>query len=175
MLSLDQLYKILEFERNQILNHFETIHVKHFHYRENETTWSPEMIFRHILMSLRWMSGLLPNGPIETPDIALLPGKIDNCEYTATYDEVCESFDTISPLIRNGLEKLTLEQANAEILTKNFLVIRKVVLTRLITHEYKHLGQIVWLLKRSTGWTDNNLYKIDFEETTWDIPKTSIH
>jgi len=27
-----------------------------------------------------------------------------------------------------------------------------------LNHEHRHLGQIQWLLKRSTGWTDKEIY-----------------
>jgi hypothetical protein len=34
----------------------------------------------------------------------------------------------------------------------------RIYLIRLINHEHRHLGQIQWLLKRSTGWTDKEIY-----------------
>ncbi|MHA2253346.1 MAG: DinB family protein [Candidatus Kariarchaeaceae archaeon] len=168
-MKLHQLYKILEFERTQILTHFQKVDEQHLYYQDTSNAWTPEYLFRHLLMGLRWMSGMLPGDPIPTPEIALLPASTHARK--CSLDEINAVFEEISPIIRNRLEELSEEEAEETVQTANFPVVRQVVLTRLITHEYKHLGQITWLLKRSANWTDNEIYKITFDATTWDVLK----
>ena len=76
MLSLIQLYSILEEERSRVLERFTKVAKKHFNFKETKGTWSSELIFRHILMSNFWLLRNLPGGEELTPPaIALNPGQ----------------------------------------------------------------------------------------------------
>ncbi|MCY3412893.1 MAG: DinB family protein [Candidatus Heimdallarchaeota archaeon] len=173
MIRLGQLYKILEFEREGIIKSFEEADPSHFTYHE-ENSWSPEMLFRHILMGMRWISGLLPGNPISIPAYAVLPDRSDHVNVTTSVsrDKIFQDIREISAAVAKRLDELTDEQADERVMTENFEVVRKITLFRLITHEYKHLGQLLWLLKRSTGWNDDQFYKITFSERTWDVCAT---
>ncbi|MCE7741148.1 MAG: hypothetical protein GOP50_01695, partial [Candidatus Heimdallarchaeota archaeon] len=76
-----------------------------------------------------------------------------------TLEEIIEEFNKISPVLNEHLSLLTREQEEEYIDMWKGKMERRVYIVRLINHEHRHLGQIQWLLKRSTGWTDKEIYE----------------
>ena len=79
----------------------------------------------------------------------------------ASLEEIITEFDLISPILNERLSLLTLEQEEEDIDMWKGKMQRRIYLVRLINHEHRHLGQMYWLLKRSTGWTDNEIYGVE--------------
>lgn len=157
MISIQHLYSIVVEDRKKTFGFFKKIEKKHFYDSLIENVWSPELVFRHLLMNIHWMQEKLP-GDLSTPSkLAFDLGEEVNDH--ATLDEIIEEFNIISPIFKEQLSSLTLEQEEEDIDMWRGKMQRKVYLVRLINHEHRHLGQIQWLLKRFTGWTDKEIYE----------------
>ncbi len=157
MLSLIQLYSILEEERSRILERFTKVAKKHFNFKETRGTWSSELIFRHILMSNYWLLRNLPGGEELTPPaIALNPGQDPSND--VSIDHLRDAFLLVSDIIKQRLSYLQTEEEEEIIETFRGKKPRQTVILGFIYHELRHLGQITWLFKRSTGWTDKEIY-----------------
>ncbi|MCG3215271.1 MAG: DUF664 domain-containing protein [Candidatus Heimdallarchaeota archaeon] len=156
MISIHQLYKIVEEDRKKLFNFYEKVDEKHFHDFFIENIWSPELIFRHLLMNIQWMLEKIPGDSLIPSKLAInLEEEVSN---QATLNEVIEEFNQISPIMSERLSSLTPEQEEEDIDMWRGKMQRRIYLVRLINHEHRHIGQIQWLLKRSTGWTDKEIY-----------------
>ncbi len=157
MPTLLQLYSLLEEERSGILERFTKVDLKHFHFTETKKTWSSEQLFRHILMSNYWLLENLPGGEkLEAPNIAISTGQESNNK--VSIDELRDSFILVSDIIKQRLSFLG-RQEEAEIVDSfRGKKTRHAVIVGFIFHELRHLGQIIWLFKRSTRWTDKEIY-----------------
>ena len=158
MISIQHLYSIVEEDRKKLFGFFKKINKKHFHDSIIENVWSPELIFRHLLMNIYWMLEKLPDSSAEPSKLAI--DLEDEVNDQVSLDEVITEFDTISPIFNEQLSLLTLEQEEEDIDMWKGKMQRRIYLVRLINHEHRHIGQIQWLLKRSTGWTDDELYGV---------------
>lgn len=159
MVSMQQLYNIVEEDRKKYLGFFSKVPRKHFYYTQTEKTWSPEQIFRHLLMNIKWMLDKLPIESQKPSQLAIdLEEEVND---QVSLNDLIDEFDRISPLLSKSLSSLTSEQEEEYIDTYKGKMQRRIYLIRLINHEHRHLGQIQWLLKRSTGWTDKEIYEID--------------
>lgn len=157
MLPLIQLYSILEEERSRILERFTKVAKKHFNFKEVKGTWSSELIFRHILMSNYWLLRNLPGGEeLAPPAIALNPGQESGND--VSIDHLRDSFLLVSDIIKQRLSYLQSAEEEEIIETFRGKKPRQTVILGFIYHELRHLGQITWLFKRSTGWTDKEIY-----------------
>ena len=156
MISIQQLYSIVEEDRNKLLSFFEKVDREHFYDSIVDNVWSPELIFRHLLMSIHLILERLPNGSPEISKLAV--GLGENVNNQANLDEVIAEFNIISPTLNERLSLLTHEQEEEEIDMWRGKMQRRIYLVRLINHEHRHIGHIQWLLKRSTGWSDKEIY-----------------
>ena len=159
MISIQHLYSIVEEDRRKLFGFFKKIDKKHFHKPFIEKVWSPELIFRHLLMNIHWMLVKLPDSSSEPSKLAIdLEQEVND---QASLDEIIAEFDIISPILCNQLSSLTLEQEEEDIDMWKGKMQRRIYLVRLINHEHRHIGQMHWLLKRSTGWTDDEIYGVE--------------
>ncbi|MHA1198971.1 MAG: DinB family protein [Candidatus Heimdallarchaeaceae archaeon] len=156
MISIKHLYDIVVEDRKKTLGFFKKIDKKHFYTTIFEKTWTPEQVFRHLLMNIQWMLEKIPNGSTISSKLAIdLEEEVTN---QATLEEILNEFEKISPILNGMLSLLTKEQEEEDIDYWKGKMQRRVYLVRLINHEHRHLGQIQWILKRSTGWTDKEIY-----------------
>ncbi|MHA2357623.1 MAG: DinB family protein [Candidatus Heimdallarchaeaceae archaeon] len=160
MISIHQLYNIVEEDRKKIFGFFKKIDKKHFYESVIENVWSPELIFRHLLMNIYWMLVKLPDDDSTEPSNLAIDLE-DEVTDQATLEEIIEEFDRISPILGERLSSLTLEQEEEDIDMWKGKMQRRIYLVKLINHEHRHFGQIQWLLKRSTGWTDDEIYGVE--------------
>ena len=158
MISIQHLYSIVEEDRKKLFGFFKKLTKIHFHDSIIESVWSPELIFRHLLMNIYWMLVKLPDSSAEPSKLAI--NLEDEVNDQASLDEVIAEFDTISSILNEQLSLLALEQEEEDIDMWKGKMQRRIYLVRLINHEHRHIGQIQWLLKRSTGWTDDELYGV---------------
>ena len=157
MPSLLQLYSLFEEERSRVLERFVKVDIKHFYFSEVKKTWNSENLFRHILMSDYWLLGNLPGGEkLEVPVIALKPGQ--DAKEKVSIDEVRDALNFVSDIIKQRLSYLGRQEEEEVIETFRGKQTRQAVISGFIFHELRHLGQITWLFKRSTGWTDKEIY-----------------
>lgn len=159
MPTLLQLYSLLEEERMGILERFTQVDKKHFYYSDKKKTWSSEELFRHILMNNYWLLDNLPGGEkLEAPHIALNTG--EEGEQEVSIDEIRDGFILVSDIIKQRLSFLG-RQEEAEVVDSfRGKKTRHAIISGFIFHELRHLGQIIWLFKRSTGWTDKEIYML---------------
>ena len=156
MITLQFLYNIVEEDRLKILGFFKKIDQKHFYNFHAENTWSPELIFRHLLMNIQWILDKLPNKVKLQSNLTItLEEEVSD---QTTLEEIMQEFTKFSAVLKEELSKLTQEQEEEIIETYRGKMQRRIYLVRLINHEHRHLGQLQWLLKRSTGWTDKEIY-----------------
>ncbi len=159
MITIQHLYNIVEEDRKKLFGFFKEIDKKHFHDSYIEGVWSPELICRHLLMNIYWILAKLPDDTSEPSKLAIdLEQEVND---QASLDEVITEFDIISPILSNQLSSLTLEQEEEDIDMWKGKMQRRIYLVRLINHEHRHIGQMHWLLKRSTGWTDDEIYGVE--------------
>ncbi len=159
MPTLLQLYALLEEERSGILERFTNVDTKHFYFTETKKTWSCEQLFRHILMSNYWLLDNLPGGEkLEAPSIALNTG--EDSSDKVSIDELRDSFLLISDIIKQRLSFLGREEESEVVDSFRGKKTRHAVIAGFIFHELRHLGQVIWLFKRSTGWTDKEIYEL---------------
>ena len=156
MISIHHLYNIVVEDRLKTLGFFKKIDKKHFHNVSVKSTWSPELIFRHLLMNIQWMLDKLPSAEVINSNIAI--DLEEEVTKQVTLEEIIEEFNKFSPVLNEQLSVLTQEQEEEYIEMWKGKMERRVYLVRLINHEHRHLGHIQWLLKRSTGWTDKEIY-----------------
>ena len=159
MISIQNLYNIVEEDRRKLFGFFKKIDKKHFYDSVIESVWSPELIFRHLLMNINWMLVKLPDDTSEPSKLAIdLEQEVND---QASLDKIIAEFDIVSPILSNRLSSLTVEQEEEMIDMWKGKMQRRIYLVRLINHEHRHIGQIHWLLKRSTGWTDDEIYGVE--------------
>ena len=65
MISISHLYNIVEEDRKKLFSFFQKIDEKHFYFSPKDRIWSSELIFRHLLMNIKWMLNKLPGVQIE--------------------------------------------------------------------------------------------------------------
>ncbi len=159
MPTLLQLYSLLEEERMKILERFTKVDKKHLYYSEKKHTWSSEELFRHILMNNYWLLDNLPGGEkLEAPQIALNTGQEGKREISI--DEIRDSFILIADIIKQRLSYLGRQEEEEIIDSFQGKTTRQAVISRYIFHELRHLGQINWIFKRSSGLTDKEIYML---------------
>ncbi|MCE7742129.1 MAG: DinB family protein [Candidatus Heimdallarchaeota archaeon] len=159
MPTLLQLYSLLEEERSGILERFTKVDTKHFYHSETKKTWSAEELFRHILMSNYWLLDNLPGGEkLDAPKIALSTG--EEGDEKVSIDEIRDGFILVCDIIKQRLSFLGRQEEAEVVDSSGGKKTRHAVITGFIFHELRHLGQIIWLFKRSTGWTDEEIYKL---------------
>ena len=156
MISIQHLYSIVEEDRKKLFSFFKKIDKKHFYDSIIENVWSPELIFRHLLMNIHWMLVKLPDSSSDPSKLAVDLGEEVNDQ--ASLDEIIAEFNIISPILSQRLSLLTSEEEEEDIDMWKGKMQRRIYLVRLINHEHRHIGQIYWLLKRSTGWIDDDIY-----------------
>ncbi|MHA1305188.1 MAG: hypothetical protein ACTSQE_00835 [Candidatus Heimdallarchaeaceae archaeon] len=158
MFKLVDLYKMIEQDRNDYLTLFKVCNKDLFYNSLMEGSWSPEMIFRHLLMSFDWMKKFVPDvEEYKTSPIALKWG--EEVEDGVPIEDIEKEFHRISPLFRKAIEELTSEQEEEELKSWFGMQPRKKIIAGMLIHESKHHGQLIWIIKRSTGWSDEELYE----------------
>jgi len=90
------------------------------------------------------------------PAIALNPGQ--ETANNVSIDHLRDAFMLVSDIIKQRLSYLQAEEEEEIIETFRGKKPRQTVILGFIYHELRHLGQITWLFKRSTGWTDKEIY-----------------
>ena len=164
MFNLSEYCKLIEKERNDHFKLFKLAPKDVFHKSFTEDTWSTELVFRHNLAVLNWFKTLIPHIDFEESTLATKYGK--KTEDSFSLEEIEKEFHKISPIIAEGIEKMTIEEEE-EILKSPFGDNpRYKNIAGLLNHESNHLGQVIWIFKRITGWTDQ-----DIREKLYGVPK----
>lgn len=156
MISIGHLYNIVEEDRKKLFGFFQKIDEKHFYFSPDDSIWSSELIFRHLLMNIKWMLDKLPGEQIEESTLAFDLDERISTQHTL--QDIIREFNEFSPLLYERLSSLSNEDEEKHIDMWRGKMQLRIYLIRLINHEHRHLGQIQWLLKRSTSWTDKEIY-----------------
>jgi len=155
MFSLADYYKLVEDDRNEHFKLFKLVTEDVFHKKYTEDTWSAELIFRHLLSTLNWFKNLIPNVNFEDTKLGFQYGTLP--EDKVSLDELEKEFQRISLAVYEGIKNMTDEQGEEIIDTGFGKRPRKRMIAGLINHESNHLGQAVWIFKRISGWTDQDV------------------
>ena len=166
MFNLSEYYKIIEKDRNDYFKLFKIAPKDVFNKSFTNDTWSAELIFRHNLAVLNWLKTLVPNIDFEDSPLATKYG--EKAEDSFTLEEIEKEFLRISPIIAKGIEKMTPEEEDEILKTQFGENPRYRSISGLLNHESNHLGQVIWIFKRITAWTDQ-----DIREKLYGIPKKS--
>jgi hypothetical protein len=155
MFTLTDYFEIIEEDRNDYFKLFKLVPEEVFHKPYSKDTWSPELIFRHLISVLNWFKNLIPGADFEETKLGFKYGTLpDN---TVSLVDLEKEFHRISKAVKEGIEKMTEEQQE-EILETGFgKRPRKRTIAGLLNHESNHLGQVAWIFKRTTGWTDQEI------------------
>jgi uncharacterized damage-inducible protein DinB len=158
MVKIIDLYDLEVTNWNNMFVLFKACDNSIFHESVIEGTWAPEKILRHLI-------DVLININNNALDTEKLESKIrinytQNPDDRISLEELEKEFQRINKVIRPGMEKIS-EEKESEIVTlygrENP---RGAFLSYLFTHNQKHFGQIIWILKRATNWTYQDIYEI---------------
>ena len=164
MFNLSEYYKIIENDRNDYFKLFNLVSEDVFHKSFTDDTWSSELIFRHNLSVLNWFKNMIPNIDFEESPLATKYG--EKTEETYSLEEIEKEYHRISPIIAEGIANMS-EEEEDEILESPFGDSpRYKRIAALLNHESNHLGQVIWIFKRITGWSDQ-----DIREKLYGVPK----
>ncbi len=155
MFSLTEYYEMIETNRNSYFGLFKVVDKEIFYTNAIENTWSAELIFRHLLTTLNWFKNIIPNIDFEDTKLGIDIG--NRIEDRISLEELEAEFQRISTVVREGIEKMTSEEEEEELVFDFGKRKRKNVIADLLFHENSHLGQVLWIFKRTTGWTDQNI------------------
>jgi len=155
MFNLAAYYKLIEEDRNEHINLFKLVEEGIFHEEYCDDTWSPEIIFRHLISTLNWFKNLVPNIEFDDTKLGFKYGTLP--EDTVSLEDLEKDFNRMSESIREGIEKMTPEQEEEEIDSGFGKRSRARMIAGLLNHESNHLGQAMWIFKRKTGWTDQEI------------------
>ncbi len=155
MYRLIDLFNSTEKERNRFFCLFKELSEDVWHTKLEEKLWSPENIFRHLLATLQWLKNYLPDTEVEDSSLGLEYGKEPEGKYSI--EEVEKEFNRISSLIKLGIEKLTAEQEDEELESMFGMAARSHLIAGLLMHEHNHFGQVTYIIKRATGFSDQEL------------------
>ena len=155
MFSLADYYKLVEDDRNEHFKLFKLVSEDIFHKKYTEDTWSAELIFRHLLSTLNWFKNLIPGVDFEDTKLGFQYGTLP--DDTVSLEDLEKEFKRISKKVAKGIENMTEEQGEEIIDTGFGKRSRKRMIAGLINHESNHLGQAVWIFKRISGWTDQDI------------------
>ena len=155
MFSLSDYYEVIETNRNSYFKLFKAVDREIFYTNASENTWSAELIFRHLLTNLNWFKNIIPNIDYKDTKLGIDLGKI--IEDRISLEELEKEFHRISTVVKEGIERMTSEEQEEELVFDFGKKKRKQVIADLLFHENNHLGQIIWIFKRTTGWTDQNI------------------
>ena len=155
MFNLSEYYKLVEEDRNDYFKLFKLAPKDVFHKSITEDSWSSELIFRHNLAVLNWFKTLIPNIDFEESTIATKYG--EKTEDSFSLEEIEKEFHKISPIIAKGIAKMTAEEEDEILKSPYGDRTRYKSISGLLNHESNHLGQVIWIFKRLTGWTDQDI------------------
>ena len=157
-----KLFQDVVHRRSVLLKGFEQVDIKLFHKSVEYESWSPESLFRHLLTGMKWMSGVISQNPIELHALALMTAA--QLEQNISLSVVRVALEKTTEKLQEQILKVTKEDWE-EIIDSPLRgkIPREDSFISLLFHEMEHLGQIKWLLKRLTGWTDTEIYAIRIE------------
>ncbi len=158
MFSIFQIYELFIEERDKVLNLFKEVDKEHFYHMEGDNTWSAEMLFRHLLMSCYWMLGFFLGEQVKISKLALNYGKVP--DENASLEKIEVDLHRISKIILERMKALTPEMEEEIIKSWWGEVPRQTACFNLVQHDCEHIGQIRYLFKRCTGWTDEKIYDL---------------
>ena len=164
MFNLSEYYKLVEKDRNDYFKLFKLAPKDVFHKSFTEDTWSAELIFRHNLAVLNWFKTLVPNIDFEDSTLATKYG--EKPEDSFSLEEIEKEFLRISSIVAEGIAKMTAEEEDEILESPYGNSPRFKRISGLLNHESNHLGQVLWIFKRITGWTDQ-----DIREKVYGVPK----
>ena len=155
MFRLKDYYELIEKDRALYFKLFKLVDEEVFHKSYEKDTWSAELIFRHLLSTLNWFKNLIPNLDFEDTKLGFKYGTLP--ENTVSLNDLEKEFERISIAVREGIEKMTPEEEEEELDSGFGPRPRSKAIAGLIQHESNHLGQVTWIFKRITGWTDQDI------------------
>ena len=157
------IYKMQVERREYQLKLFEEVDEKIFHQKYTEDTWSPEGIFRHLLMSTAILGNMVREEKSTAHPLGIMggPNAIINIEDQVSVSEVRDALDETSQELITLFENTSDEKWNERKVTfyGKEVSLEDQVLS-LMLHDSEHLGEIKWIFKRMTGWDDNAMYRI---------------
>jgi hypothetical protein len=159
MLTTADVYKLYLEEKERVLSRFKKVEEKHLYFNAHPNTWSPELIFRHLIMSGYWMLDYLPGEKINPSPHAMEFGTIPDKKVKLA--DLEKELNKVTTIALQRMESLTPGKEEEMIDSWRGKVQRQKAIVGLIQHDYGHLGQITWLFKRSTGWTDKEIYGLE--------------
>ena len=154
------LFDDVVYRRNVMLKAFEMVD-KRFFQQSVDQAWSPESLLRHLLSGMNWQANAIEM-EMKSHPFALMTGK--ELETHVELQQVKTVLDQRTRKLRTAIQDLP-ESKWQEIIStplrKN--ITREQSFISLLFHELEHLGQLKWILKRLSGWTDKEIYALRIE------------
>ncbi len=143
--------------RQTLLSRFGQAEPAAFHEPLWADTWSCEHYFRHLLAGMKWMVDAVPAvDPVDYHPLAVLAR--DSPTARVPYDHVQRTLERVTRETRAYLAALTPDEWAAPARNAPGLTVEGCIVG-LLEHEIEHHGMIRWVLKRYTGWDDNEMYQ----------------
>ncbi|NHJ47428.1 MAG: DinB family protein [Asgard group archaeon] len=158
MVKIIDLYDLEVTNWHNMFSLFKSCDKSIFHESAIEGTWAPEKILRHLI-------DVLININNNTLDTEKLESEIginykENPDEKISLEEIKKEFQRINNVIRPGMEKITEEKELETVKLYGRENPRGPYLSYLFTHNQKHFGQIIWILKRATNWSFQDIHDI---------------
>ncbi|MCE7733925.1 MAG: DinB family protein [Candidatus Heimdallarchaeota archaeon] len=157
-----KLFQDVVYRRSVLLKGFEKVDRDLFQKSVEYESWSPESLFRHLLTGMKWISGVISKEPIAVHPLALMTAA--QLDHNVSLAGVKVALDKTTQQLQEQILQVTDEEWKEIIDTPlRGKIPREDAYMSLLYHELEHIGQIKWLLKRLTGWTDSEIYAIRIE------------
>jgi uncharacterized damage-inducible protein DinB len=145
--------------RGTLLSRFRQAPPDAFHQPLIEGVWSCEAFFRHLLAGLKWMMDAIP-AALPTDYHPLAVNTREWPDQHASLDDVEQALCTETRQVRGYLEQVSPEEWQQQVQDDPPLTLEQTIYG-LLEHEIEHHGMIRWILKRYTGWDDNQMYQAE--------------
>jgi uncharacterized damage-inducible protein DinB len=145
--------------RGTLLDRFREAPPQAFHQPIVEDTWSCEALFRHLLAGYKWMMDALP----AAPPTGYHPLAVNAREWPdrhVSLDDVEQGLDFETLNVRGYLEQVSPEEWKQQVQDDPPLTLEACIYG-LLGHEIEHHGMIRWILKRYSGWDDNQMVQAE--------------
>ncbi|NHJ86145.1 MAG: hypothetical protein FK734_11835 [Asgard group archaeon] len=158
MVSIIELYNLSENEWLSYLKLLKACNEEIFHKSLIEGSWSIENILRHLIGSLIMINNNALNTEKVSSELNFL--YTDDPKDRIPLEKIEEEYLRINTIVKKGIEEIDEEKEKENIKFGKNEIPRGRYLIHMLAHDHNHFGQVIWLLRRQTNWSMEEIRKI---------------